>query len=173
VNQAQLNLLDSHDVPRALHMLQGDVEALKLALVLLFVLPGVPCVYYGTEAGLSGGAEPDCREAFPWGDPQAWPHDLTAFLASLSQLRREHPSLSSVDLAVESLPGDEGDQGLCLIRGCSSSDRLVVVLNRSRSKSLQVDQQEGDCLVWPPTMELGAQPIRLAPQAACVIAPCL
>lgn len=39
----------------------------ELALVLLFCLLGVLCVYYGTEAGLSGGAEPVCCEAFPWG----------------------------------------------------------------------------------------------------------
>jgi len=38
-----------------LHMLQGDVAALRLALLFLFVLPGVPCLYYGTEVGLSGG----------------------------------------------------------------------------------------------------------------------
>ena len=49
VNRAQMNLLDSHDVPRALHSLNGDVEALKLALVLLFLQPGAPCIYYGTE----------------------------------------------------------------------------------------------------------------------------
>ena len=42
VNEAMFNLLDSHDVPRALHMLQGDLAALKLALVLLFALPGAP-----------------------------------------------------------------------------------------------------------------------------------
>jgi cyclomaltodextrinase len=130
----------------------------------------VPCVYYGTEVGLSGGAEPACREAFPWGSEQSWPHDLAAFMASLSQLRREHAALSSPELAVEPLPGPDGDQGLRLIRGCSGSDRLVVLLNRSRSNALHIDQQECGCLVWPPTMQRGASPIRLAPQTACVIA---
>ncbi len=55
MNRAQLNLLDSHDVPRALHSLNGDLKALKLALLLLFLQPGAPCIYYGTEAGLAGG----------------------------------------------------------------------------------------------------------------------
>ena len=71
VNRAQMNLLDSHDVPRALHTLQGDVAALA-ALLLLFLQPGAPCVYYGTETGLDGGPdgdhasgpEPACREGF-------------------------------------------------------------------------------------------------------------
>ena len=148
VNQAQLNLLDSHDVPRALHMLQGDVEALKLALVLLFVLPGVPCVYYGTEVGLSGGEEPGCREAFPWGDPQAWPHDLRAFIASLAALRRELPALRSAELAVEVLQGRDGDQGLRLVRGAPGGDQVEVVINRSRRVGLEVAGLEECRLLW-------------------------
>ena len=69
-----MNLLDSHDVPRALHSLKGDLEALKLALVLLFLQPGAPCVYYGTETGLAGGPTNSpgtgaSREAFPWDRP--------------------------------------------------------------------------------------------------------
>ena len=119
VNQAQLNLLNSHDVPRALHMLQGDVEALKLALVLQFCLPGVPCVYYGTEAGLSGGAEPGCREAMPWGDLGDWPQDLREFIASLAALRQEQPALRGAELEIELLPGPDGVQGLRLRRGAA------------------------------------------------------
>jgi cyclomaltodextrinase len=158
VNKAQLNLLDSHDVPRALHMLQGDVEALKLALVLLFVLPGVPCVYYGTEVGLSGGAEPDCREAFPWGDPQAWSQDLREFIASLAALRREQPALRSAELAVEVLQGPDGDQGLRLVRGAPGADQLEVVLNRSRRLRLPVRLVPYSALLW------------LAPQSARYLA---
>ena len=66
---------------------------------------------------MSGGAEPECREAFPWGDPQAWPQDLRVFIASLAALRREQPALRSAELAVEVLQGPEGDQGLRLVRG--------------------------------------------------------
>ena len=32
-----------------------------------FVFPGVPCIYYGDEAGLEGGKDPDNRRMFPWG----------------------------------------------------------------------------------------------------------
>ena len=136
VNCAQLNLLDSHDVPRALHMLQGDLAALKLALVLLFALPGAPSIYYGTEAGLSGGEEPACREAFPWRDP---PADLSAFIGSLAQLRRAHPALRSAELELEPL----GEDGLLLIRGSGSAQRRLV-LNRSRDTALALP--DGDQL---------------------------
>jgi cyclomaltodextrinase len=169
VNQAQLNLLDSHDVPRALHMLQGDVEALKLALVLLFVLPGVPCVYYGTELGLRGGAEPACREAFPWGDPQSWPQDLRAFIASLAALRREQPALRSAELEVEVLQGPEGDQGLRLVRGAAEETSCVVLfVNRSRAEVLPMPLTRG-VVLWPPVLHRGALPSDLSKQSALLI----
>ena len=169
VNQAQLNLLDSHDVPRALHMLQGDVAALKLALVLLFCLPGVPCVYYGTEAGLSGGAEPACREAMPWGDPQRWTHDLRPFIASLATLRQDQPALRGTDLEIELLPGAEGDQGLRLVRrdlACGAAVELVV--NRSRTSPLPLACSAG-AVLWPPALAGGALPSVLEPQTALVL----
>ena len=169
VNQAQLNLLDSHDVPRALHMLQGDVAALKLALVLLFCLPGVPCVYYGTEAGLSGGAEPACREAMPWGDPQQWPHDLRPFIASLATLRQDQPALRGTDLEIALLPGGEGNQGLRLVRrdlACGAAVELVV--NRSRTSPLPLACSTG-AVLWPPELAGGALPAALQPQTAMVL----
>jgi glycosidase len=40
-----------------------------LGLACLFALPGIPCVYYGTEQGLHGvGSDPAVREAL-WGGP--------------------------------------------------------------------------------------------------------
>ncbi len=169
VNQAQLNLLDSHDVPRALHMLQGDVAALKLALVLLFCLPGVPCVYYGTEAGLSGGAEPACREAMPWGDPQQWPHDLRPFIASLATLRQDQPALRGTDLEIALLPGVEGEQGLRLLRRDPASSAAVeLVVNRSRTSPLPLTCSTG-AVLWPPALAGGALPSVLEPQTALVL----
>ena len=52
--QAQFNLLDSHDTARFVHQAGGDVDALRLSLLMLMVLPGPPCVYYGTEVGMTG-----------------------------------------------------------------------------------------------------------------------
>lgn len=46
----QLNLLDSHDVPRFLSLCGGDVARLKLACVLLMLMPGVPSLFYGRRA---------------------------------------------------------------------------------------------------------------------------
>lgn len=43
-------------------------ELLKLATVLQFTLPGIPCIYYGDEAGLQGFADPYCRRTYPYGE---------------------------------------------------------------------------------------------------------
>ena len=137
VNQAQMNLLDSHDVPRALHSLKGDVNALKLALLLLFLNPGAPCLYYGTEAGLCGGPEPACREAFPWDVP--WSVDLHPFIQELARLRKRHPSLRKSGLRWSS----EGADGL---RGEGSN--LLVLVNRSRSELLKPPSGMSGSLEW-------------------------
>ena len=137
VNLAQMNLLDSHDVPRALHSLKGDVDALKLALLLLFLQPGAPCIYYGTEAGLSGGPEPACREAFPWDTP--WSVDLRRFIEELARLRKRHPLLRKNGLRW--FP--EGADGL---RGEGSNLRVLV--NRSRSEWLKLPARMSGSLEW-------------------------
>ncbi len=135
VNKSQLNLLDSHDVPRALHSLKGDSKALKLALFLLFAQPGAPCIYYGTEIGLDGGAEPECREAFPWDKKCSL--DLCEFIASLAELRINFPELSEIPLQWKVFSTD----GLI---ACSSHqspkeyEEIILIFNRSRRKWLAV-----------------------------------
>ena len=66
VTESQLNLLDSHDMPRFVSCCGGDTAALRMAWLFVCLLPGTPCVYYGDEVGLVGGQDPDCRRGFPW-----------------------------------------------------------------------------------------------------------
>lgn len=51
---AQLNLLDSHDMPRFLSLMNGSVDKLRLAYFFVLTYPGAPCIYYGDEIGLDG-----------------------------------------------------------------------------------------------------------------------
>lgn len=91
--QVQLNLLDSHDTARFINQAGGDAGALKLALLFLMTIPGAPCIYYGTEIGMAGGPDPDCRRAFPWHQPDTWDQELLAFVRRVTALRHAHPAL--------------------------------------------------------------------------------
>ena len=97
-----MNILDTHDTMRLVNnfynyhpkskadasrfkvneeVKQMAVCKQKMATILQFTLPGVPCIYYGDEAGLDGFDDPFCRRAYPWGkenkDLMDWYHKLT------------------------------------------------------------------------------------------------
>jgi cyclomaltodextrinase len=92
VTSAQLNLLDSHDMPRFLTCVGEDLASLKLALLFLFTYPGAPCIFYGDEVGLNGAHDPECRKAFPWDDSR-WNQDLLDYTKAVIALRKAHPVL--------------------------------------------------------------------------------
>jgi cyclomaltodextrinase len=100
----QLNLLDSHDSPRALSIFSGDRDAMELAVLLQATLPGAPSIYYGDEVGLLGGLDPDSRRAFPWDDGD-WDHELLASLRAAFALRRSEPALRADGLVATASEG--------------------------------------------------------------------
>jgi cyclomaltodextrinase len=92
ITRSQLNLLDSHDMPRFLSCAGGDQASLKLAWLLILSVPGAPCIYYGDEVGVDGEHDPDCRKSFPW-DESKWNRDLLDYVRSTISLRKSHPAL--------------------------------------------------------------------------------
>ena len=70
------------------------VRLLRLAAVLQFTLPGVPSVYYGDEAGLTGYGDPFCRAGYPWGRENG---ELIDFYKTLGQFRRSSTVFASGD----------------------------------------------------------------------------
>ncbi|WP_221089785.1 alpha-amylase family glycosyl hydrolase [Deinococcus aquaedulcis] len=97
---SMFNVLESHDVPRALYRLGNDRTLFQAALTFLMTYAGVPCTYYGSEVGLSqsrDGAMPWCREAMPW-DEAAWDQPLRARVKALIAVRREQLALQRGNL---------------------------------------------------------------------------
>jgi cyclomaltodextrinase len=92
VTLVQFNLLDSHDMPRFLTLVNEDKDALKLATLFQMTYPGAPCIYYGDEIGMEGRHDPDCRRAFPW-DESRWDHDLLDWFRRAIALRKARPAL--------------------------------------------------------------------------------
>lgn len=66
-NRVLFNLLDSHDTERLIYRVK-DIDIYFQQLVILFTMPGSPCIYYGTEIALEGGYDPDSRRCMPWDD---------------------------------------------------------------------------------------------------------
>lgn len=87
---AQMNLLDSHDVPRFLTLCGGDQRRYRLAVLFQMTFVGMPTVFYGDERGVEGLEELDYRSPMPWGGGDA---GLERFFRQAIALRRERPEL--------------------------------------------------------------------------------
>ncbi|MGM0215931.1 glycoside hydrolase family 13 protein [Enterococcus sp. AZ109] len=91
-NEVNFNLLDSHDTPRMLTLCDGNKAVLKSAFAFMFLQKGTPCIYYGTEIGLAGGMDPDCRRCMPWEDQD---QELLAFFQQLIRFRKNYADVLS------------------------------------------------------------------------------
>ena len=120
------HFLSSHDVPGALHQLDGDVAGFKLAAALQFTTLGLPTVYYGEELGRRGGAWPENRSDMPAEGDAA----LRAFYKQLIALRRAHPALWRGGHRGLST---EGDVYAFARQDAAAGDGVVVVVNRGQA----------------------------------------
>ena len=108
---AMMNFLSTHDSMRILtvlgdgssHHLSQDEQAtfrldesklhlakrrLNNATLLQMTLPGVPCIYYGDEAGMQGFDDPFNRGAYPWGNEDIEIQDM---YKKMIALRKDYP----------------------------------------------------------------------------------
>ena len=82
------NFVDNHDVPRAYTALQ-DKRKLPALYAILYGMPGIPCVYYGSECGAEGDKSDndyDLRPAISAIDKDKCPQ-LTALIRKLNAIR--------------------------------------------------------------------------------------
>ncbi len=150
VTEVQLNLLGSHDTPRALTIVGGDEAAFRLSLLLLLSFPGAPCLYYGDELGLSGRHDPECRQAMPWDYPNGWNQSLHSYLKGLIALRRDHPALRGAAFktlyakegVVAFLREGEGERIVCVLNVVDEPRPLALTLTGERLEPLLGDFSE-------------------------------
>ena len=96
-----MNLLGSHDTTRIASQPRTSPERIRLALALLFFMPGAPCIYYGDEIGMEGGKDPDCRRTFPWDQLKARKAlPIYKFIRELTRMRHENPVLRDGSLKI-------------------------------------------------------------------------
>jgi glycosidase len=110
-----MNILGTHDTYRILTVLGGitcntkkemslptaylskkekekAVSALKMAAVLQYTMPGVPCIYYGDENAMEGHSDPFCRRCFDW---EHMEQNLIEFYQKLGNIRKANPVIGT------------------------------------------------------------------------------
>ena len=142
---ALMNLLGSHDKARVINRLSGaepenrpreqraftplsdaEYERGKRRFIkawrFLCAMPGMPCLYYGDEAGAQGGDDPFCRGTYPWG------HEDRALMEEIK--RANHARLKSRAAQNGSLELIAPDADTLTVVRRYESDELRVTLDR-------------------------------------------
>ena len=86
-----LSFVDNHDVSRIATVLRNP-EHLPLIYALCFGMPGIPCVYYGSEWGVRGdkkNGDPSLRPSF---DRPEW-NKLTDWISRLAEAKKSSKAL--------------------------------------------------------------------------------
>ena len=149
-----LNLMGSHDRARLRTILGGAPEPERLseegrALYKLteeqrglakgrlwlmelvqMTFPGVPCVYYGDEAGLEGYTDPYNRSTYPWGHEDG---DCRTMLRNCIALRKSFSTLVDGDFE----PFSWGEDVFGYHRK-KDGEVITVMINRSLSREVEV-----------------------------------
>ncbi|KRL86217.1 glycoside hydrolase family 13 protein [Ligilactobacillus apodemi] len=93
-NQVMLNSMDTHDTARLLTLCEGNKELARLVLTMMFLQIGAPCIYYGTEIGMTGGLDPACRACMIW-ETDRQDQNMLSFMKSLIELRKTEQHILS------------------------------------------------------------------------------
>ncbi len=147
-----MNVLGTHDTERILTALSGvdltnksrSAQAklklsgaqfskakrlLKMALAVNYALPGIPCVYYGDEAGMTGGKDPFNRAFYPWGREDT---ELLDYYCRLGEIRRGAEVLR--EGGMYPLSAEQGC--IAFLRYRPGMRRLCVIANRNDARIL-------------------------------------
>jgi glycosidase len=167
-----VSFLDNHDQhERIRHPLTPEPQVL-MALALLFTLQGIPCLYYGTEQGLSGtvdangnpdlSANESTREAL-WGKPGAFDITTDAFrhVQTIATLRATEPALCFGRLYFREVSGNgidfghsSGAGGLVAFSRILSDREVVVVANTGSQRFSGAVLMDRDINATPHRMKI-------------------
>ena len=136
-NSMMLNFLDTHDTPRFLTEISGSVDKVLAAIALATVYMGATCLYYGTELGLEGGADPDCRRSMPW-EKLADSQELSQKIKGILKLKG-HRAIRDGKIKISS-----GD-GILLLERFDGESKLSLAINLGND--LEFDLGDSNLLV--------------------------
>jgi glycosidase len=124
INEMMFNLLDSHDTERFLFMCKENKNNLMNAAAFIFGYLGSPCIYYGTEIGLTGGYDPGCRKGFNW-NTKEWDHELHNWYKKLIQIRKTESALRNGSISFKST------KELFIMKRSDEASDIYIVINQT------------------------------------------
>jgi glycosidase len=128
-----VTFLDNHDVKERIRYvdpanLSRYDNQVTLGLACLFSLPGIPCLYYGTEQGLHGvGSDPAVRESL-WGGP-GFLRDSFYYqhISQIAGVRRASPAMRYGRFYFRPISGDGQHFGVSTFRnGTLAFSRILM-----------------------------------------------
>lgn len=135
--KSNLNLISSHDVTRINTELNEDKDLVKLAVAIQMTFEGVPYIYYGDEAGLCGGTDPDNRRTYPW---KREDEDMIEFYKESISTRNRYKVLINGD--TEFIDTKEDDV-FGYIRFNENLEKILILINRSQyDKNISINIDE-------------------------------
>ena len=134
-----MNMLGNHDTERVLTILNNNVNLLKEAVVIQMTLPGVPLIYYGDEAGLTGGKDPSNRKSYPWGKENK---DILDFYRKISSIRVSEEALRSGEMEFLEL-----NNGILGYERTLNKDRIIIAVNiMEKEANILINNIDGNIL---------------------------
>ena len=117
-----LSFVDNHDVSRVASILTNE-KHLPLIYALCFGMPGIPCVYYGSEWGAKadkGQGDPALRACFE--KPEF--NGLSEFIAKLAEAKKNSKALNYGDFRSVVLTNKQ-----CIFERKTEGERVLVAIN--------------------------------------------
>jgi glycosidase len=157
-----VTFLDNHDVKERIRFVQQGNEhqfddQVTMGLGCLYSLPGIPCLYYGTEQGLHGvGSDLLVREAL-WGGP-GFQRESFYYkeISQLAQVRASIPALRYGRFYFRPISGDGRNfgvstfpQGILAFSRILMDQEVVIAANCSTSDTRSFDVIVDDTLNKP------------------------
>lgn len=117
-----LSFADNHDVSRIATILNNK-KHLPLVYGMVFGMPGIPCVYYGSEWGMEGdkkNGDPSLRPAV---EQPEW-NELTDFISRLAEAKKNSEALNYGGFRSVVLTNKQ-----CIFERKSEHERVMVAIN--------------------------------------------
>lgn len=117
-----LSFVDNHDVTRIASILK-DERHLPLIYALMFGMPGIPCVYYGSEWGEKAekrDGDPGLRPCF---EEPCW-NELTDWIAALTEAKKNSDALNYGSFRSVLLTNKQ-----CILERKTDKERVLVAIN--------------------------------------------